>query len=86
MEIDSTVVDKTHIGSRGQIGGQTNADNANTIDGELGNGIFDIEGADKLVGNGSKKLGVHVGSATSTTTYFVRIVTLEVSADSDLKL
>ena len=86
LEIDSTIVDKTHIGSRGQIGGAVNADNANTNDGELGNGVFDTEGADKLVGDCAKKLGVHVSSATSTTTYFVRIVTLEVSADSDLKL
>jgi len=56
LKIDTAIVDKTHIGSRGQIGGAVNADNANTIDGELGNGIFDVDGADRLVGNGSKKI------------------------------
>lgn len=86
LEVDSGVVDKTHIGSRGQIGGGSNQDNSNTVDGELGNGIFDVEGADRLVGDGAKKLGIHVSSATAATTFFVRIVTLEVAADSELKL
>ncbi len=27
---------------------------------DLGNGIFDVGGVDKLVGNGAKKLGVYV--------------------------
>ena len=86
LEVDSTIVDKTHIGSKWQTGGVGNEDNANTNDGELGNGAFDTEGADRLVGDGAKKLGVHVSSASSAKTFFVRIVTLEVSADSDLKL
>ena len=86
LKVDATIVDKTHIGTRGQIDGGNDADNASTIDSELGNGIFDIEGADKLVGNDIKKFGVHVSSATSAKTFFVRMVTLEVSADSDLKL
>jgi len=86
LKVDPAIVDKTHVGSRGQIGGATNADNVNTNDGELRNGIFDTEGADRLVGDGAKKIGVYVGSANSAKTFFVRIVTLEVSADSELKL
>jgi hypothetical protein len=38
------------------------------------------------VGDGVNKLGVHVSFAISTKTFFVRIVTLEVSTDADLKL
>jgi hypothetical protein len=86
LQVNAVVVDMTHIGSRGQIGGATNADNANTVDGQLGNGIFDVEGADKLVGDGAKKLGVHVSSATAAKTFFVRMVTLEVTSDSELIL
>ena len=86
LEVNTAIVDKTHIGSRGQIGGATNADNANTVDGQLGNGIFDTEGADRLVGDGAKKLGVHMSAGTTAKTFFVRIVTLEVTADSQLAL